>query len=55
MKDALELAVKSLADDARKTGISIEAQQYTQAALNAVHALSILEEMKEHKERPQGT
>ena len=46
MKEKLEQAAKKLAENAEKADKGIEAQQFSQAALNVVNALATLYNMK---------
>lgn len=46
MKESLEKAVKNLIAKAIKTEKSVNAMQYTQAALNAVQAIAYLTDVE---------
>ena len=49
MKETVESAIKELAEKVKKDDVSITAMQYSQAALNLAHALSVIEDTKNRR------
>ena len=49
MKEAVEKAMKSLAEKAEKDTESVDALRNTQAALNLAHVLSLTDEISRRK------